>query len=64
MPHCSPRIHSHGDKVRNPEKSWNIKSRSLYRKERWILNFVRPNFVDPWIEGSKLCTVVDRKVRN
>jgi hypothetical protein len=21
------------------------------------------NFIDPWIEGSKLCILVDRKVR-
>jgi hypothetical protein len=31
-------------------------------EERKKSHFVRPNFVDPWIEGSKICTLVDRKV--
>ena len=33
-----------------------------YLKERWKTNFVRPNSVDPWIGGSRLCILVDRKV--
>jgi hypothetical protein len=39
--------------------------RRLYLKERKkSKRIVRPNFVDAWIEGSKLCTLVDRKVCN
>jgi len=59
-PWCSRK---HWNSVRKPENHLNRESGSRYPRRCSRPDFMRPNFVDPWIEGSKLCTLVDRKVR-
>ena len=59
-PWCSRK---HWNPVRKPENHLNRESGSRYLRRCSQPDFRRPNFVDPWIEGSKLCTLVDRKVR-
>jgi hypothetical protein len=56
--------------LRKSEKYWNRKSVSQYLRY-WLrvlrpvsTNRSRPLFVDPWIEGTKLCKNVDDTVKN